>query len=288
VAGAQGTEAGAGEGTELVLVRHGQGVCNAAGVIGGPGDRRGLSDLGRHQSERLAERLADMHARRPFEAVLTSPRPRVVESAGIIAARLGLALVVVHELRGQEFGAADGRPWDEVVRGFGGPPPHDPDRPIAEGAEPWNAYADRVLGALAALLEAHPGERLLLVAHGKTSGLAGAMLSGAADPRAEAPAFVLEHGELSHWRCGPGGWELVQDETSGLVLGPQSEASASRIGTSFASDSPSSASGSDPATIPQPAKSRARRGSEESRRAHRNAMPHSPSPSASIHPTGPA
>jgi 2,3-bisphosphoglycerate-dependent phosphoglycerate mutase len=223
VAGAQRTQAGAGEGTELVLVRHGQGLCNAAGVIGGPGACRGLSELGRHQSERLAERLAEMHGRRPFDVVATSPRPRVLESARIIAARLGLALVVVDGLRGQEFGAADGRPWDDVVRGFGGPPVHDPDRPVAEGAEPWNVYAARVLAALAALLEAHPGERLLLVAHGKTSGLASAMLSGAADPRAEAPAFVLEHGELSHWRCGPGGWERVHGGSSGPVVAPPRE-----------------------------------------------------------------
>ena len=63
---------------------------------------------------------------------------------------------------------------------------------------------------------------------------------------------------------------------------------ASRIGISLAALSPSSASGSEPATMPQPANSRSRAGSSGSMRAQRSAIPHSPSPAASIQPTGPA
>ena len=60
------------------------------------------------------------------------------------------------------------------------------------------------------------------------------------------------------------------------------------MGTSLASDSASSAGGSDAATTPQPANSRTRRGSSGSIAADRRAMPHSPSPSAPNQPTGPA
>ncbi len=63
---------------------------------------------------------------------------------------------------------------------------------------------------------------------------------------------------------------------------------ASRIGTSLASASASSASGCDPATMPQPAKSRSRAPSVGSISAQRKAIPHSPSPVASSQPTGPA
>jgi probable phosphoglycerate mutase len=206
--------------TELVLVRHGQGECNAAGVIGGAVGCSGLSELGRWQSERLAQRLAGMHASRRFDVLLSSPRPRVAECAQIIAARLVVAVTVAEVVRGQEFGVADGQRWDDVVRAFGGPPVSDPDRPVSDGAEAWNAYAGRVLAGLARLLHAHAGRRLLLVGHGKTTGLAGAMLSGAADPRGAAGAFVLEHGALSHWCEGPSGWQLlVHDDTSHLGRG---------------------------------------------------------------------
>jgi 2,3-bisphosphoglycerate-dependent phosphoglycerate mutase len=194
---------------ELVLVRHGEGECNAAGVIGGRAGCHGLSLRGRQESERLAGALALLSAERPFDALLSSPRRRVLECAQIIAARLAIPVTVVDALRGQEFGAADGRPWEHVIHEFGGPPVHDPDRPIAQGAESWNDYADRVLAALAAVLAEHAGRRVLLVAHGKTTGLAGALLSGVPDPRSRATEFIVDHGALSHWRQAGGHWELV-------------------------------------------------------------------------------
>src|SRR5699024_1682547 len=63
---------------------------------------------------------------------------------------------------------------------------------------------------------------------------------------------------------------------------------ASRMGTSFATLSANSAAGSEPATIPHPANSRIRAPSCGSTCAQRRAIPHSPSPAASIHTTGPA
>ena len=64
----------------------------------------------------------------------------------------------------------------------------------------------------------------------------------------------------------------------------QSPDSASCIARSFKRVSPSSASGLESATIPFPAKSLAR---VPSTSAHRSAIPNSPSPFASTHPTGP-
>jgi probable phosphoglycerate mutase len=194
---------------ELVLVRHGQGECNAAGVSGGPEGCRGLSPRGRIESLCLAQRLAELDAVRRFDVLLSSPRLRAFECAQIIGDRLTRHVTVVDALRGQEFGAADGQSWEHVIREFGGPPTHDPDRPIAEGAESWNAYADRVLAALAAVLAEHAGRRVLLVGHGKTTGLAGALLSGVADPRSYATDFIVDHGALSHWRRVGDHWDLV-------------------------------------------------------------------------------
>jgi probable phosphoglycerate mutase len=206
-------------GGEVVLVRHGQGECNAAGVIGGQLGCRGLSERGRWESRRLAGRLAKMNAERAFDAVLCTPRLRVLECAQIIGSQLEAPVTVVEALAGQEFGAADGQSWEQVTTRFGGPPAHDPDRPIAEGGESWNGYADRVLAALVTVLAEHAGRRVLLVAHGKTSGLAGGLLSGAADPRVAFSGFVVDHGALSHWRQRPGGWDLVVHNDSGHLAG---------------------------------------------------------------------
>jgi 2,3-bisphosphoglycerate-dependent phosphoglycerate mutase len=212
-------------GGELVLVRHGQGECNAAGVIGGRAGCHGLSRRGRQESARMTEALAQLSAERPFDALLSSPRRRVLECAQIIATGLAIPVTVVDALRGQEFGAADGRSWEHVIREFGGPPAHDPDRPIAQGAESWNDYADRVLAALATVLAEYAGRRVLVVAHGKTTGLAGALLSGAADPRSRATEFIVDHGALSHWRQVPGHWELVIHNDSRHVAAPSPESS---------------------------------------------------------------
>jgi probable phosphoglycerate mutase len=196
-------------GTELIMARHGQGVCNAAGVIGGQRGCSGLSPLGRQQSLRIAAQLAGMHRLRPFEAVFCTPRPRVRQSAQLLAEALGLTAVEVTELRGQDFGTADGLRWAEVTAAFGGPPAHDPDRPIAPGAEPWNSYTRRVLAALSALLADNAGRRVLVVGHGKTIGLAGALLSGTDDPG----PYVPEHGCLVHWRWTDPGWCLTPAAT---------------------------------------------------------------------------
>jgi probable phosphoglycerate mutase len=199
---------------EVVLVRHGQGECNAAGVIGGRRGCRGLSEEGRRQSHRLGGRLAKMHAERAFDVLLCSPRSRVLQCATIIGEQLVRPVTVMEELAGQEFGVADGQSWEQVTTRFGGPPGHDPGRPIALGGESWNVYTDRVLAALAVLLSRHPGRRILVAAHGKTIGLAGGLLSGAPDPLAAVNGFIVDHGALSHWRQRADGWDLLSHNDS--------------------------------------------------------------------------
>jgi probable phosphoglycerate mutase len=204
---------------EVVLVRHGQGECNAAGVIGGRRGCWGLSDLGRWQSERLGERLVQMHQERAFDVLICTPRLRVLQCAQIIGERLGTSPIVNDELAGQEFGVADGQSWEQVTARFGGPPGHRPDQQIAEGSESWFRYTDRVLTALAGLLSEHSGRRILLVVHGKTTGLAGGLLSGAADPLAAVAGHIVDHGALSHWRQHGRRWELLLHNDSHHLAG---------------------------------------------------------------------
>ena len=80
--------------------------------------------------------------------------------------------------------------------------------------------------------------------------------------------------------------ELQAACTKAAVALPGAQASsANRMGANLATVSASSAAGSEPATMPHPANSLARR---PSTCAHRSAMPHSPFPRASTQPTGPA
>lgn len=185
--------------TELVLVRHGQAACNVTGIVGGPRGCTGLTPTGRDQVTHLAERLADLHARRPFDAVYTTPRLRVRQSADIITARIGIAATEVEELRGLDHGDADGQPWHQVKTAFAGPPQHRPDRPIAPGAEAWNAYLDRVTTTLSTIIDRHAGDSILIIGHGETIEAANAwMLHLPQD--GQAPGFITDHACLTHWQ----------------------------------------------------------------------------------------
>jgi probable phosphoglycerate mutase len=212
--------------TELVLVRHGQATCNVAGIVGGPRGCTGLTPTGRAQVTRLAERLAYLHARRPFDAAYTTPRLRVRQSADIITARLGIEATQVEELRGLDHGDADGQPWHQVKTAFAGPPQHRPDRPIAPGAETWNAHLDRVTTTLTTIVDRHVGDSVLIIGHGETIEAANAWLLHL--PRdGQAPGFITDHACLTHWqqhvnRFARTVWMLAaHNDTSHLPTGGQ-------------------------------------------------------------------
>jgi probable phosphoglycerate mutase len=110
---------GRGE-TDLLLVRHGEAWCNLAGVAGGDRGCTGLTDQGREQAERLAVRLGALNDEWAVDALYATPRRRVRETAIPIAATLGLPVRVDAGLSGPTHGVADGMPWTEIRRTFGG------------------------------------------------------------------------------------------------------------------------------------------------------------------------
>jgi broad specificity phosphatase PhoE len=66
----------------LYLVRHGEQVDAEFGLPEGP-----LSERGRDQAQRIADRLAPVH----FDGAFTSPLQRAIETAEVITSRLGIA-----------------------------------------------------------------------------------------------------------------------------------------------------------------------------------------------------
>lgn len=186
--------------TELVLARHGEAACNVAGIVGGDHGCTGLTSQGRRQVERLAARLTRDHAERPFDAVYTTPRRRVQETAEIVSRALDLPAVVEADLRGPDHGEADGCPWQDIKTAFGGPPQHNPDQPYAPGSESWNAYLDRATRALEIILAQHNRQRILVVAHGETIEAAQTLLLNLPPGTCRHARFVTDHACLTHWQ----------------------------------------------------------------------------------------
>ena len=150
------------------LVRHGETEWNAQERIQGQTDIP-LSDAGREQAARTAERLAGCR----FGAVYTSDLTRAHETARIIVARLSEPrpeVLLRPSLREVAYGELEGAPWQEVrastgeLHGVEGAY-HDLDlKP--EGGESFRELLER-LGEFSRELEAgHPGEDALVVSHG--------------------------------------------------------------------------------------------------------------------------
>jgi len=148
--------------TTILLVRHGETDWNAARRIQGQTNSP-LNDRGRAQANALADELA----REPITAVYSSDLDRARETAEILAGRLDLPVVVDPGLRERNFGSWEGKTVDELEARWPGAWARWRDGNEGEGdVEDHLALAARVRDAVHRLAAAHPGERILVVAHG--------------------------------------------------------------------------------------------------------------------------
>lgn len=149
--------------TTLLLARHGQTVWHAENRYAGVSDIA-LTDVGRAQ----AEALGHWAAAHPVDAIWTSPVSRAVATAAPACRALGLTPHREPDLRECDFGVVEGRTLaefaaedPEAAEAFRADPVGHP----FPGAEDPVAAAGRGVGALRRIAAAHPGERVLVVAH---------------------------------------------------------------------------------------------------------------------------
>jgi probable phosphoglycerate mutase len=149
--------------TTLVLVRHGETDWNRDGRIQGQTDVP-LNERGRDQARQLADTLAGSR----FDAVYASNLARARETAEIVAARVGLPVIVDEDLRELDFGAWEGLTGDEIRARW----PEAFERWASVGLERYDGgesheqLSTRVLAATRRLAAIHQGGEILLVAHG--------------------------------------------------------------------------------------------------------------------------
>ncbi|MET9521620.1 bifunctional RNase H/acid phosphatase [Streptomyces coeruleorubidus] len=150
----------------FVLLRHGETPLTPQKRFSGSGGTDpSLSDIGRDQAERAAALLA---RRGTIQAIVSSPLARTRETAGIIAARLGLDMSVDDGLRETDFGAWEGLTFAEVRERH----PDDlnawlasPDAEPTGGGESFAATATRIAATRDKLIAAYTGRTVLLVTH---------------------------------------------------------------------------------------------------------------------------
>jgi probable phosphoglycerate mutase len=218
--------------TRIVLVRHGEAVCNVTHVVGGVKGDTGLTELGRRQVSALAARLAETGELRGATALYSSVLPRAVETAGLLRPVVGggdgggdgagdgdgdgddgqLELVQQCDLCELHTGEADGMVWQEVIDTYGVPDWNvDEMAPLAPGGESWAAFVQRSSGAVRALVERHPGELVVAAVHAGV--IESTMISFLGITR-----DIYRRGWLRTLHASMTEWEWVPDDARWILL----------------------------------------------------------------------
>jgi len=166
--------------TRVFLVRHGATILTAEDRFAGATDIP-LSDAGRDQVRRLAERLSG----ESLSAVFASPLGRTMETASILAIPHSLPVQPIDGLREISHGRWEQLTRKQVEEQFPAEAAEwdrDPYTFAPQGGESGLAVTARALPALVDLVRAHPGCRILVVSHKATIRLLLSSLLGF-DPR---------------------------------------------------------------------------------------------------------
>jgi broad specificity phosphatase PhoE len=137
----------------IVLVRHGETDWNLERRYQGHLDPP-LNPAGRAQSEELADLLV---AER-IDAIYSSDLRRAVQTAEIVGARLGLAVVTDAGLREVDLGSWAGLTREEIAKQFGESAKHD--------GETRGEHRERVVEAVRRIAARHAAGCILVVTHG--------------------------------------------------------------------------------------------------------------------------
>jgi probable phosphoglycerate mutase len=219
---------------QLYVIRHGQSLVNLAEWRHGNRDE-GLTDLGQRQAHAVAERLAKDPGH--IDALYSSTMVRARETAEIIAETTGTT--VVHDDRIREIGnnRLDHAPWPEVPTDYGDfwatARPFASVTPTVDQGESLMHFRTRVGAFIEDMLDRHPGQVVVAVAHG---GVLDALFDhifnvgawrrcqvwthNAAVTQVEATDFATDH-DITHG--GPEHWRLHRHNCMAHLVGLESE-----------------------------------------------------------------
>jgi probable phosphoglycerate mutase len=142
---------------ELLLVRHA--LPERVEVDAGAADP-GLTDVGAQQAERLAEHLDDER----IDAVYSSPLRRAIDTVSPVASRHGLPVVNVDGVAEWDRDASAYVPVEEL-RAQGDSRFADITRHAWSDMALIVPFRERVVAAIDALIDAHPGGRIVVGCH---------------------------------------------------------------------------------------------------------------------------
>ncbi len=200
------------EKTHFWLIRHGETEWNANRRLQGWLDIP-LSAVGLEQARQLGTYLQSLDAPQ-FAAVHSSDLSRAAETARLATAHLGLPVKTSTALRERNYGVYQGLDWNALTEGLAeqGINFRDPDQ-LVEGGESLREFAERVSAEFVRLSLQHPGQNVLVFAHGGVVDIAWRMAGGhSLTTRREGTILntsinVFDIDAEGGWKMGP--WNQV-------------------------------------------------------------------------------
>lgn len=191
--------------TQLCFVRHGETDWNAQRRLQGQTDTP-LNAKGLAQAAAAATALA----RHKFHAVFSSDLSRARNTAEIIANRLSLPVHARSALRERHYGIFTGLNYDEAEARYPAEfekfRTRDPDFNVV-GGESLHTLAERVRQCVNNMVAAHPGQTVLVVAHGGVLDIVHRMVTR---QPLEAPRdFAISNAALNWLECFRGHWRML-------------------------------------------------------------------------------
>ena len=193
------------EPTRIIAIRHGETAWNVSTRIQGHLDI-GLNETGRWQAHRVALALAG----EPIAALYSSDLLRAWDTALSIANATGLPVQTVEGLRERGFGVFEGKTFQEVeaqwpeqaLRWRKREPAFEPG-----GGESLLRFRERITLATQGLAAQHPGEQIVMVAHG---GVMDVLYRAATRQEIQAPrTWDLGNATINRLLWTPEGLSLV-------------------------------------------------------------------------------
>ncbi|ANR71540.1 phosphoglycerate mutase [Selenomonas sp. oral taxon 126] len=150
--------------TEIIIIRHGETEWNKTGRFQGHSDVP-LSAEGRAQAAMLGKNLSVDHV----DMIYASDLTRAMETAAPLAQRFGLEVISDPQLRELNFGAWEGRNFNDVnaenpnaMKNFY----TDPEQADIPESEPFPEFQRRIAGRVREIVAQERGKRIVIVSHG--------------------------------------------------------------------------------------------------------------------------
>ena len=191
--------------TRILAIRHGETAWNRDTRIQGHIDIP-LNERGQWQAARVAQALRD----EPLAAIYSSDLTRARQTATPLAEALGLSVITHVGLRERHFGDFEGKTWEEIETGW-------PEQALAwrqrvpefapTGGENLLQLQAHVVGTVLELARRHPGEQVVMVAHG---GVMDVLYRAATGQHLQAPrTWALDNAANNRLLCTGQGLSLV-------------------------------------------------------------------------------